>query len=192
MMQYLIDNPATAAAFLSFLAAMFAAIATWRGPISAAHLAEKLRQQTEAEGERRRLKLFVFSTIMQERAFIASTESVKALNLIDVVFRESTEVREAWAELFLSFDLKHNVPEHAKEERLRKLLRAMAVDIGIADGLRLDDFGRVYYPNAIAQEERLRQLEREAALRRLQGQLPPTANTATPQAAWPPKPDSEG
>lgn len=182
-------RPEVIAAFLSFLATGLAAFATWKAPLTAANLAESLRQQTERIAERRRMKLYVFSTLMQERAFLASTESVRALNLIDVIFHESAEVREAWAELFLSFDQSNNVPDHAKQERLRKLLRAMAIDIGVSDGLRLDDFGRVYYPNALAQEEAVRRLEREAALKRLQADVSPTANTAPSVATmWPPKP----
>jgi hypothetical protein len=185
----ILNHPDILAAFLSALATLFAAIATWRGPLSAATMAQKLRHQSEQESEKRRLKLHVFATIMQERAFIASTDAVRALNLIDVVFREANDVREAWAELFLAYDPTHNIPDHAKEERLRKLLRAMASDLGIGDGLRSDDLGRIYYPNALAQEEQVRRLERESALKRLQGQLSPTANTAAPQQGpWPPRP----
>jgi hypothetical protein len=120
---------------------------------------------------------------------LATTEGVRALNLIDVIYYDCRTVREAWAELFLSFDASKKMPQHVQEERLRKLLIAMAADLGVADQLRSDDFGRVYYPNALAEEERVRQLERQAALARLQGQTP-TANTAAPQIAslWPPKP----
>ena len=41
---------------------------------------------------------------------------------------------------------------HVLEERLRKLLAAMAIDIGLGDKLKTDDFGRVYNPNAITGE----------------------------------------
>lgn len=176
---------------MSALATAFAAYATWMGPRSAAKLAERLRREGEAAYEQRRMKLFVFTTLMQERAIFVSSDAVRALNLIDVVFKDAIAVREAWAELFLAFDTKNNIPSHVQEERFRHLLREMAVDIGLADGLRLDDFGRVYYPNALAEEEAVRRLERQAALQRLSGQASPTANSAsTPQATspFPPKP----
>lgn len=176
-------------AMLAVMATGLAAYATWRAPLSAAELAEQLRQASEKQSERRRLKQFVFATLMQERASLATTEGVRALNLIDVIYYDCRDVREAWAELYLSFDGSKKLPQHVQEERLRKLLIAMAEDLGVADQLRSDDFGRVYYPNALAEEERVRQLERQSALARLQGQTP-TANTSGPQTAslWPPKP----
>src|SRR5262245_23484574 len=104
------------------IATGFAAYATWRAPRSAAELAEQLRQASEKQSERRRLKLHVFATLMQERASLATLDGVRCLNLIDVIFHDCREVREAWAELFLAFDPRRNIPVHVQEERLRKLL----------------------------------------------------------------------
>lgn len=177
-------------AVLTAFTAVAAAIATWRAPISAAELAERLRQAADRENDRRRHKLHVFATLMQERASIASLEGVRALNLIDVVFHDCREVREAWAELFLSYDSARKLPSHIQEERLRKLLLEMAKIVELGDQLRTDDFGRVYYPTALAEEDYVRNLERRAAKARLEGQAA-TANTAAPQATspWPPKPE---
>ncbi len=189
MFEFAGQNPSVIAAFLSAIATIFAALAAWRGPKSAASLAEKLRQNNEKENEKRRMKLFIFTTLMQERASLASRDSVRVLNLIDVVFNESREIREAWSELFITFDPARKIPDHIQEDRLRALLQEMAKDIGLSDGLRLDDLSRVYYPNSIAEEELLRLLERRAALARLQGGPSATANTAAPASTlWPPKP----
>ena len=63
------------------------------------------------------------------------------------------------------------------------MLIAMADDLGLGNELRNDDFGRVYTPNILAEENRLRDLERKAALARLsQDAAAPTANTASPLA----------
>lgn len=184
-------RPEAITAFLSFLAAAFAAYATWRAPISAAEHGENLRQRGTKEAHSQQLKFYVFSTLMQERAFLATSDAVKALNLIDVVFHDSREVREAWAELFIAFDRSKSIPNHVTEERQRKLLRAMAHDIGMSDNLRLDDFGRVYYPDAIAQEDHVRRLEREIRLRNLLGQSAPTTekSPAPKNDIWPPEPE---
>lgn len=192
MTDELLFRPEIIAAGLSVVATALAAYATWMGPRSAAKLAERLRRESEAVYEQRRLKLFVFTTLMQDRAMFTSADAVRALNLIDVVFKDATPVREAWAELFLTFDTKNNIPTHVQEERFRHLLRSMAADIGLGDGLRLDDFGRIYYPNALAEEEAVRRLERQAALQRLSAQSSPTANSAAPPTApspYPPKPE---
>ena len=177
-----------AIAGFSALAAGFAALATWRAPLSAAKFAEELRQSSERDNERRRLRLHVFASLMQERASLASIDGVRALNLIDVVFHDCRPVRDAWAELFLSFDATKMIPPHVQDERTRKLLAAMAVNLGLGHELRSDDLGRVYFPNALAEEQYVHQLERQAAKARLEGQAP-TANTASSTTSpWPPKP----
>ena len=156
----------------STMAAIFAAYATWQAPHSAAKIAEQMRKGSEESSERRRNKLHVFAKLMQERASLSSIEGVRALNLIDVIFHDSREVREAWAELFLTFDGIKAIPSHVQEERLRKLLLAMASDLNLGSELRSDDLGRVYYPNALAETEYVQQLERRAAKARLEGQNP--------------------
>lgn len=177
-------------AVLALVTTGLAAFATWRAPLSATELAERLRQDSEIASERRRYKFHVFATLMQERAALSTMDGVRALNLIDVIFHDNHYVREAWAELFLSFDPTRSLPGHVQEERLRKLLITMAADLGLGSTLRTDDLGRVYYPNALAEEEAVRRLERQAALARLQGRTQsPTANTAPEQPSpWPPKP----
>ena len=178
-------DPPTVAASLSAVAAIAAAIATWRGPLSAARMAETLRHAHETANEARRAKLHVFANIMQSRAEIYHEDSVRALNLVDVVFSKCIPVREAWAELYQALNLG---PGHDSliEERTRKLLKAMAMEIGLADDLRLDNFARIYFPTAIAQERQWRQLERQSAIARLTGGNRTAENAASD--LWPPRP----
>lgn len=186
-------DPSLIAAFLSAIAATAAAIATWRGPISAARMAESLRRSAEVAADSRRFKLNVFASLMQERAEIYSADAVRALNSIDVAFSDEVEVREAWSELYQALNSKPVAPPHVLDERIRKLLREMASSLGLADKLRLDDFGRVYFPTALAEERRVRELERVAALARLSVQSSPAANTTEPTTAlFPPKPEESG
>ena len=175
-------------AIFSAIATGFAAFATWYAPEAAAKLAEALRRDSERAQQRQTHKLHIFATLMQERAAIYSENGVRALNLIDVVFSDARKVREAWAELFLIFS-SNPIPAHVLEERLRKLLIAMAEEIGIGEGIRTDDIGRVYSPTAIAQERLIRDLQRQQTLAALQAQGSPAANTAVTLIQWPPKPD---
>lgn len=176
-------------AAFSAIATGFAAIATWYAPRAAAKLAESLRRDAERHAERQKLKFNVFVTLMQERSQIYSDSGVRALNLIDVVFNESRPVREAWSELFGAFNIKP-IQQHVIDERLRRLLSAIADDIGLADQLRNDDLGRVYVP-AIQQQERfIKDMQRQQMLANLQGQNAAAADsTASESTAWPPKPD---
>lgn len=181
------DYLALLIAIFSAIATGLAAIATWRAPKAAAKLAESLRRDAERHNERQRQKLSVFASLMQERAQIYSDSGVQALNLIDVVFNESRDVREAWSELFLAFQMNPLV-QHVIDERLRKLLGAIAKDIGLSDELRNDDLGRVYYPNVKAQEQLIKDLQRQQLLTSLQGRG--AAGAAGPlNTAWPPKPE---
>lgn len=184
----MINVIALAAAIFSAIATAFAACATLIAPKAAAQFAETLRRDAERHNERHRLKLQVFSTLMQERAQIASDQGVRALNLIDVVFNDAREVREAWAELFLAFYMKPLV-QHVIDERLRKLLGEMAKDIGLDDQLRTDDLGRVYFPVVQAQEQFIKDMERQRLLSILQEQPAAGAGAAAlPTSPWPPKP----
>lgn len=177
------------AAFFSALATAFAAVASWRAPVTAARLAEQLRRNAEQTQERQRQKRQVFTTLMQERAAIYTEESVRALNVIDVVFNDSRPVREAWSALLHALDPQQNVPLHAQRDRIRELLTPIANDIGMADEIRIDDLNRVYLPTPLAQERFIRDMERQQALARLQqGQQAPAANTVPQRTPWPPPP----
>lgn len=198
MIEYLAQNPATAAAFLSFVATCLAAFATWQGPRSAATLAEKIRRYTERENERRRMKLQVFSTLMQERATIASIDSVRMLNSIDFVFSDSTRVREAWADLFAIFHTSDAPHPQLREEKLRVLLKEMGADIGLSETLKVDDIARIYYPNALAQEEELQMLQRQKALLQMRSLGQPRQQQSSAPAIderlvrkFPPRPTSD-
>lgn len=184
-------NPSVIAAFLSAVAAIAAALATWRAPITAAKMAETLRRQGDNEAESRRFRLNVFALIMQGRAELYSEDTVRALNSIDVAFNNSVPVREAWAELYQALNTAP-LQNHVVDERIRKLLREMAQDLGIADTLRLDDFARTYFPTALAQDREMRALERQETLKRLTGRSAPAQNVADPNAMlWPPKPGED-
>jgi hypothetical protein len=193
LIEAIVGNPATLAAFLSAVATVLAVVATWQGPRSAAKLAEKIRQDTERENDRRRMKLQVFSTLMQERATIASVESVRMLNSIDFVFSDSSNVREAWADLFAIFHGAEGPHPQLREEKLRVLLKEMGADIGLSDTLKVDDIARIYYPNALAQEEELQMLRRQQALLQMRGQgvpqqIPSPSVDQTLVSKFPPKP----
>lgn len=193
LFDYLVSRPDVVTSIFAALATLFAAIATWSGPQAAARLSEKLRERTEDQLERRRIKYSIFSTLMQERAQIYSQEAVRALNLIDVAFNDSRSVREAWFELFTAFDKSKGIPAHAQDERLRHLLQAMSNELGLGDGFRSDDFNRVYYPDAIAREQRLKALQQEALIRELQGGSSPSANSAPvflSSKSFPPRPNN--
>jgi hypothetical protein len=142
--------------FLAFLATLASAYAAWKGPERAAQIAENVRRDGDQASEKRRIKLNVFGALMEQRAMYYSQDAVRAFNLIDIVFIDNRQVRDAWAELFASFDSPKAIPNHEVMRRYRALLSAMAKDIKLGDDLRLDDIERVYFPTALQEEEQLR------------------------------------
>jgi hypothetical protein len=170
VIEFFTANTSAIAAIASTFATLFAAFATWHGPRSAAKLAEEIRKNTEMNNENRRMKLLVFSTLMQERATIASIDSVKMLNSIDFVFSESPKVREAWADLYSIFHTQDSIHPQLREDKTRVLLKEMIADIGLSDKLKVDDISRIYYPNALAQADEIeshRRMEALSHMRRL-------------------------
>jgi hypothetical protein len=176
------------AALLSVAAAGLAAWATWKGPMNAATMAEQLRRESEERDQKKRMKLWVFSTLMQERHLYNAPEAVKAFNLIDVVFIDSFRVREAWAKFHEALDSSKRATELETRNRLRDLLSTMAEDLELSGRLGVADLERLYYPTSMAEELQVQMLHRQTLLRQLQGQAGPTSNTAAVMSAWPPRP----
>jgi hypothetical protein len=181
-------------AFLSMIATGLAALATYRAPILAAKVAERLRTEGEKASEQRRLRTFVFFTLMQERVTLASPQSVQSLNAIDSVFHDCGPVREAWADLYHALNRPDASSRSSVEEKQRELLRQMAVHLGLSDSLKRDDFSRIYYPTAMAEEAHLRNLRMAAEKKSLE-EPRPQANVAPMFAGagspYPPKPTAK-
>lgn len=185
----MIDVLTTITAVASALATGFAAFATWQGPRAAAELAEKLRGGAEIAQERKRQKFWVFATLMQERSAIYSDNAVKALNIIDAVFHDARSVREAWVDLYSGFSSPAVMQSGGINDKITRLLREIAKDIGLGDQLGQADFIRTYTPEALVQERIVRDLERKQALERLQTNTSPAANSEPRSiSAFPPPP----
>ena len=108
-------------------------------------------------------KIKIFTTLMSKRYEISAEESVDALNMIDVVFHASPEVRTAWR----NFQDATNLPESSTKtqtinDRHLKLLEMMAGDIGYKD-IHWDDIKGYYYPVGLSERKR-----DEAVLRKVQ------------------------
>lgn len=173
----------TVAAMASAVAAIVSLFVAWLAPTKAAALAEKIRTENERHNEVRRLKLYIFSELMKARGIQITRDSVSAFNLIDLVYKDSSDVRDAWAELYSGYNRHADVPSAYIDQSLTKLLRVMAADLGLSSDLRSADFERYYYPNALAEEDRARSAQQKAILQ----QIEQTQKGDTP-SLFPPRP----
>jgi len=175
------------AAVASSIAAIVALIVVWRSPIAAAKYAENLRLRSEKQNEVRRQKLLIFSELMKARGIQINRESVAAFNLIDVIFIDSPHVKDAWAELYSGYNRLNNMHPSLVEDRLLKLLQAVADDLGLSEKIRSADFERYYYPKALHEEDRARSLQQRSLI----GQMEQFHSGAEPKQLFPPRPDRD-
>jgi uncharacterized protein DUF6680 len=86
--------------------------------------------------EKRNQKLWVFGTLMSNRATVIAPDFVRALNYIDVVFYKNDEVRAKWKALLNHYDSDQYKPENTDPKTFEKardltaeLLTEMAKDL---------------------------------------------------------------
>ncbi|MEE2916503.1 MAG: DUF6680 family protein [Pseudomonadota bacterium] len=139
------DQVQAISAVLTFLAASCAVWATFRAPKLAAEFAEKLRADSQKDDEERRLKLWILTTLMQNRAAIAGPNAVSALNLIDIVFSDAVEVRQAWKH-FLSAAEEDPYSADRIKERYLAICEKISRHLGLSDRIAVSDIQAVYYP----------------------------------------------
>jgi hypothetical protein len=162
----------------TFGAAMVAVWATFRAPKSAAAFAEDLRAQSTQVEEARRLKLWVFATLMQYRGQLLNSQNVGALNSIDVVFRESREVRDAWRH-FMAEANNSSFSSDRLNERYAAIIEKMARAMGLDAEITVKDIETAYYPKALSQFDLAAWLEAQDKLKRYGGEA--AQNAAKPE-----------
>ncbi len=143
--------------------------ATFLAPVIALRVQRKADEERETRGR----KLWIFKTLMSNRATRLNANFVQALNMIDIEFTELQEksVRDSWKEL-----LDHYTVWGAKTDKLRKtddkadierstdLLAEMLMKMGKGLGY---DFDKVYIKKGFYYPEGLGNIEAEQhALRR--------------------------
>lgn len=131
------------------VAAGFSAWAAILGPRKVAEEAERIRKRNEA----RDLKLRIFGQILSDRPTLSRIETVRNLNVIDVVYRDSRTVRDAWADLHRCLV---GSDQTRQRELYRALIAAMASDLGLSQLLTTDDLERSYHPRPLWAEENAR------------------------------------
>lgn len=144
------------AASASAVAAICSVVVTFFAPMKAAEKAERLRIENDRSQQLKAQKLFIFYELMKARGVQITRESVAAMNLIDLVFLDSKSVKDAWADLYSAYSARGDVLPLASD-KLKNLLKEIALDIGLDAKLGVSDLERYYYPDAIANEDRVRE-----------------------------------
>lgn len=146
--------------------------------------------------EKRTHKLTLLGTLIGLRHAPTSDETIRALNLVDVVFYDAPRVRQLWHEYFGMLNnegLNNPIGWGQRQKKNLEMITEMAKVLGYGKAITHLDVDRVYYPTALAERAQKDKaisdgiLNFFALLQSLaaKGQLDlPTGPTVTP----PPKP----
>ena len=108
--------------------------------------------------EKRKDKLNVFKTLMMSRTGW-TVESVRALNIIDIVFADDENVRARWKEYYDKLCVEDPSDTELKKIKTaqEKLIEAMAVSLGYKDKVTWETIQNPYVPKGLIDAERNQQ-----------------------------------
>lgn len=172
------------AAVATLLAALAALVVAAKAPRMAAQFAEQYRRETARDEDRQRLRIGIFTALMRGRRAMLHPDTVAALNLIDVGFIDSQDVRDAWRSFVVASETE---PYEAvrQVERFHALIAAVAREVGFAEHLRSDDIRLGYYPlgQGKLDQAAFEQAEETIARRAAAAAIPPSPHTPPAPAA---------
>ena len=115
--------------------------------------------------ETKRLKLYIFETLMSHRYLISDKENVEALNKVEVVFHNDNNVRQAWKEFLDEADkgATNIVAGVNINDKYLKLLERIAESIGYKK-INWENIKRFYYPTGLSTKITEETLLRKAQL----------------------------
>ena len=125
-------------------------------PIAAVLIGQWLQNRSE----KRKDKMQIFKALMTARIYGWTVESVHALNVIDIVFVDDKEVRNAWAQLHNRYCVEN--PTQTQLEQIKKdqykLLEKISNSLGYKDKITWETIQNPYVPNGM-----IRQWQEQAA-----------------------------
>jgi hypothetical protein len=120
-------------------------------------------QYLQKRSEKRKDKMYVFMTLMKSRAFGWDIESVNALNVIDIVFSDNKDVRDAWKNHYSALCVSE--PKENELKRIQdtkyKLLEVMAKSLGYKDTINWETIQNPYYPKGLYNQHSMSQQNQE-------------------------------
>jgi hypothetical protein len=134
-------------------------VAIIAAPVIALWIGGKL--QARANIRQQQLSLLGVMLSLRHQPF--SAENFRALNLIDAVFVDDANVREAWSKYYSALNDPNlqNLPGYTiREEKRRDLLTAIIRSLGLQNKLSTSDLLRAYAPAAVVEAETLAVWER--------------------------------
>ncbi len=116
-------------------------------PIISVQVAQKLQDRSK----KRQDKLEIFKTLMTNRVYAWTFQSVNALNIIDVVFDDDDDVRQQWKKYYDKLCVENPTETELKKIKIEqeKLLEIMANRLGYKDKISWDTIQNPYIPKGM-------------------------------------------
>jgi len=111
----------------------------------------RLQQRTETKNA----KLRIFGTLVATRHDPTQQDTLRSLNLIDVVFADDFNVREAWSAYYAVLsdgNLNNPIGWSIREEKRRALLLEMTRALSLQQKVSLSDILRSYMPSFVGDQ----------------------------------------
>lgn len=111
-------------------------------------------QFLQDRAEKRKDKQRIFQTLMTARIYGWTREGVEALNIIDVVFADDMNVRNAWKDLYDKYCVTNADSQHIEKIKRAhfKLLEEIANSLGYKDKITWETIQSVYIPQEMAKQ----------------------------------------
>lgn len=122
--------------------------------------------------ERRDSKRWILTTLLATRHSPITDETVRALNLIDIVFHDAAQVRALWHEYFGMLNnegLNNPSGWSQRQKKNLEMITEMARTLGYGHAITHLDVDRVYYPVGLGQQAQRAQEISDELLRVLKG-----------------------
>lgn len=122
-------------------------IAILAAPIVSVWIAQKLQDRDK----KRQDKMYIFRTLMTDRIYGWTPQSVNALNIIDIVFSDDSEVRKQWKKYYDKLCVENPTETDLKkiQNSRDKLLETMAVSLGYKDNISWETIQNPYIPKGM-------------------------------------------
>lgn len=111
-------------------------------------------QWLQNRSEKRKDKMYIFKTLMTSRIYGWTADSVHCQNIIDIVFADDKNVRNAWKDLYDKYCVQN--PDETQLKKIENakyiLLEAMAISLGYKDKITWQTIQNPYIPDGIIQQ----------------------------------------
>lgn len=129
-------------------------------PVIAVLLSQKLQDRAEM----RKDKMHIFKTLMTSRIYGWTPDSVHALNIIDIVFVNDKEVRNAWRDLNNKLHVSSPNDQQLKmiEHAQYKLIETIANSLGYKDKITWETIQNPYMPDGMVTQIEMQKQSQQA------------------------------